>query len=264
MSEQNFSFNIACNDPGALANRITKAPYRLITDIDELRASGYQDEGVIVPLLDERESLSSAELAALAVPLTTPDALRIVRVPQRTYAFMEALDRSKEEFSSCLGKITAATLMSLKEAPASLVTATINPTIGRYVGLHIDALKRGDEVDQNMMGVVCGPGARGITVAPAINVGLVHEGLRRALSPEDRLARREYIRNEAAKLQGSAVCYTIWLEGSGPTDETYEAYANLRPRTLLHDGTTYLSDQPGALQMIDTQLILPKSFDSLV
>lgn len=266
MSELRPSFKIACHNPEALAGRITKTSLRVIADLDELHALGYQDEGVIVPNLENRELLTAAELAAIAVPIDTPDAMRLVRVPQRTHAFMRGLGRSGLDFGGAKGDVTTATEMSLKEAPLGLLTTTINPGIGRYVGLHIDALGPGYDPDQNMMGIVCGEGARGITFAPDINIDLIDEGLRysAATEAEKRLERRVQIRQAAARLQGELACYTLWLEGSGPGEDTYEAYANLQPRRVLHDGTTYLATEPAAIQMIDTCYVTDASFDSIV
>ena len=60
------------------------------------------------------------------------------------------------------------------------------------------------------------------------------------------------------------MCYTLWLEGSDPAAEAYEAYANVQPALALHDGTTYVSTQPGAIQLLNTQRVTPASFASIV
>jgi hypothetical protein len=67
-----------------------------------------------------------------------------------------------------------------------------------------------------MMGVVCAEGGRGLTVCPSITVDCVSEDLRCPKNPEERLERREQIRRAAALLQGSVVCYTLWLEAVTP------------------------------------------------
>jgi hypothetical protein len=115
-----------------------------------------------------------------------------------------------------------------------------------------------------MMGVACGEGARGLTFCPSITTDVVSEGLRYAQNSEDRLARREQIRRTAARLEGSAVCYTLWLEGSNPDAETYEAYANFRPHDMLHDGTAYRATQPAAVQLLNTGSIGSVSFESVI
>ncbi|HET8670399.1 MAG TPA: hypothetical protein VFM05_07145 [Candidatus Saccharimonadales bacterium] len=260
------AIRIACHSRKALATRITKAPFRVITDIDELRANGYQDEGVIVPQLDERESLTKAELAAIAVPWDTPDAMRLVRVPQRTTAFMHALGRSGLAFGSTLGEVTVDGRASFAEAPPGRPNTTINPAIQRYVGLHIDVMAPGQNTDQKLMGIVCGEGGRGLTFCPYITLDrVISSDLRYASRPQDRLERRQQIRDAAAQLQGSVACYTVWLEGSNPEDErTYEAYVNFEPLNIPHDGTTYLSRVSAPVHLLHTGPIGPESFESIV
>ncbi len=255
---------IACRTPESLATRITKAPFRVIYDSGELGPLGYQDEGVIVPELEKSEPLSSAELAHLAIDLDAPDALRLVKVPQRTNAFMQALGRSGLLFESGLGAVTNAGMTSLAQAHPGKICTTINPAIGRYVGLHIDAMTPGEDLCQMMMGVACSEGGRGLTFCPSITADVISEDLRYAQNPADRLARREQIRRAAAELQGSVVCYTLWLEGSSPNAETYEAYANFQPHNMLHDGTAYRATQPAAVQLMNTGSVGPGSFKSVV
>jgi hypothetical protein len=115
-----------------------------------------------------------------------------------------------------------------------------------------------------MMGIACSEGERGLTFCPSITNGVVSENLRYAQNPEGRLARREQIRQAAARLQGSAVCYTLWLEGSRPDAETYEAYVNFQPRTMLHDGTSHRATQPAAVQLLNTGSIGSVSFESVI
>lgn len=258
------TIRIACQSPELLAGRITKAPLRVIYDHDELRSLGYQDEGVIVPELEKSEPLSSAEIAQLAVPIDTPDALRLVRVPQRTNAFMQALGRSGLLFESERGMVINAGMASLVQALPGKVCTSINPAIGRYVGLHLDVMTPGADRYQMMMGVACSEGGRGLTFCPSVTADVISEGLRYAQSPEDRLARREQIRRAAVPLQGFAVCYTLWLEGSDPSAETYEAYANIRPNNVLHDGTTYHATQPAAVHLLHTGSVSPASFESVI
>jgi hypothetical protein len=264
MSEQLPSFQIASAYPNRLAGRITKCPLRTITNIDELRAEGYQDEGVIVPDLERAEPLTDAELAAIMVPWETPDALRLVAVPQRTHAFMKALGKSGTDFTGSQGDVVAATETSYKETPPLLATSTINPTLGRRVGMHIDAGRPGTNLAQHMMGIVCGDGDRGITFAPQVTVDCVPEALRYATAPDARLERRQVIRQHVAALGSEAVAYTLWLQGSSPDGVFYEAYANLQPHTVLHDGTTWRATRPAAIHMIDTHRIGPESFPSIV
>ncbi len=233
-------------------------------DVAELRSQGYQDEGVIVPELDKSEPLSSAELARLAVDLDAPDALRLVKVPQRTQAFMQALGRSGLLFDSELGTVTNVGMAHLTQAQPGRICTTINPTLGRYVGLHVDAIAPGARRDQMMMGVACSEGGRGLTFCPSVTLEAVSENLFHTQDPEGRLARREQIRQAAAQLQGSAVCYTLWLEGSSPDAETYEAYANFKPRDMLHDGTAYRATQPAAVHLLETASVISASFESVI
>jgi hypothetical protein len=65
-------------------------------------------------------------------------------------------------------------------------------------------------------------------------------------------------------LQGSAVCYTLWLEGSDPKGDTYEAYANFQPHHMLHDGTTYRSERPAAIHLLGTGTVTNASFESII
>lgn len=258
------SIRIACQSPELLADRITRAPIRVVYDADELRAHGYQDEGVIVPELEKSEPLSTDELAQLATSLDAPDALRLVRVPQRTNAFMHALGRSGLLFGGELGEVTNTGIVALAQSQPRKVCTTVNPALGRFVGMHVDAMAPGADRYQMMMGVACSEGRRGLTFCPSITADVVSSDLRYAQSPEDRFARREQVRRAAARLQESAVCYTVWLEGSGPNDEAYEAYANFQPHNMLHDGTTYRATQPAAIQLVHTGTVSSDSFESVI
>lgn len=257
----NYPFRVACTSPELLAERVTKAPFRVVTDLDELRHLGCQDEGVILPELDKSEPLTYAELKTIAVDLDTPDALRLVKVPQRTHELQRALGRSGVLFTGQQGTIALAGMTTLVESPPGLPTTTINPGIGRYVGLHIDAMEPGQNSDQHMMGITIGEAGRGLTVCPWVTLEVVSEGLIYTRDPQDRLERRQQIRQAATRLMGKVACYTLWLNGRDDADETYEAYANLRPRQILHDGT---SRQSTAVQLLDTGLVLAESFESVV
>jgi hypothetical protein len=259
------SFHIACRSRGSLSARITKAPLRLITDAAELYARNLQAEGAILPELDRSEPLTWRELRSLATDLDAPDALRLVKVPQRTNAFMRALGRSGLLFEGERGSVTNGGDTTLAEARPGEVVTTIDPSTGRHVALHIDAIDHpGQDIDQMLMGIACSEGDRGLVFCPAITVDVIDSELRRAQTPEDRLARREQVRQAAAELQGKAICYTLWVKGS-PTDaETYEAYANLRPRRVFHDGTAYRATVPAAVQLLETGMVTSASFESVI
>jgi hypothetical protein len=263
MSSPN-GLSIACSSLESLGARITKSPMRVVQNEAELASGGYQDEGIIVPELNKSEPLSLAELKQLAVDLDVPDALRLVRVPQRTNEFIRALGRSGMVLDSPLGRVINGGRTSFMEGRPHRVNTTINPSTERYVGLHVDAMEPGEDQYEMMMGVVCAEGGRGLTVCPSITVDCVSEDLRCPKNPEERLERREQIRRAAALLQGSVVCYTLWLEGSDPKGDTYEAYANFQPHHMLHDGTTYRSERPAAIHLLGTGTVTNASFESII
>jgi hypothetical protein len=140
MSSPN-GLSIACSSLESLGARITKSPMRVVQNEAELASGGYQDEGIIVPELNKSEPLSLAELKQLAVDLDVPDALRLVRVPQRTNEFIRALGRSGMVLDSPLGRVINGGRTSFMEGRPHRVNTTINPSTERYVGLHVDAME---------------------------------------------------------------------------------------------------------------------------
>jgi len=185
----------------------------------------------------------------------------LVKVPQRTEAFMRALKRSGL-FSSNRGSVVTNGISSLTEAPPGLMTTSINHATGLYVAMHID-IHPHVLPEQMMMGKVCGSEPRGITFCPSITVDDLPEDLRNPTTPEERKERHRQTLQAVARLEDKT-CYTLWLEGSGPWDATYEAYANFQPLRYLHDGTTFTAIGNAAVHLEHTAVIAPETFESVI
>ncbi len=269
-------FRVACADPAKLAERITWMPLMVVSDLATLRAGDYQDEGVMVPDVDRRRALTAGELGAIAVPLDTPGAMRLVRVPKTIEALAAALRRNGPVHASSLGTVilSGITDMQLSIARPGKVNTTINTAIDRYVGVHIDAKSRPDPAepfDVPMMGVAASETGRAFSIAPSVNMDCIppHLAVVSDADQAQRLERRAAIRAHVQRRieQGEEVgCYMLALEGSLPESDTHEAYANAYPRFYAHDGSTIdnESGESTAMLFFTPSVVGPNTFPSIV
>ncbi|HSX36365.1 MAG TPA: hypothetical protein VLH84_05530 [Patescibacteria group bacterium] len=257
-------FPIACKNQNALAARLRVAPIRVISDAEELAANGYQPEGVVIPDIDRLREPTLKELEAIAVPLETEGALRLVHVSRDMGKFALELDAVAASRQAVGTKVLHKQDISISTTPPHARAAAVNPAIAAYVGMHIDALVAGDCLDSTIMGVTLGP-SRWIALVPSITSAVIPEHLVGAVLPEQRQARREAIRAAAREIDpDAALCLLLRVAGARGRSTVFEAYANLPNHSVLHDGVAFDAGSPTTVMLLSTPQLPHTVFPSVV